>query len=52
MKILDLKLQAFGPFLNEQHIPFSLLNDKGMFLINGSTGSGKTSIFVRALEWL
>ena len=45
MKILDLKLQAFGPFLNEQHIPFSLLNDKGMFLINGPTGTGKTSIF-------
>lgn len=45
MKILDLKLQAFGPFLNEQHIPFQELNDKGMFLINGPTGTGKTSIF-------
>lgn len=45
MKILDLKLQAFGPFLKEQHIPFSTLNDKGMFLINGPTGVGKTSIF-------
>lgn len=45
MKILDLKFQAFGPFLNVQHIPFSELNDKGMFLINGPTGMGKTSIF-------
>ena len=45
MKILDLKLQAFGPFLKEQHIPFTSLNDKGMFLINGLTGIGKTSIF-------
>lgn len=45
MKILDLKLQAFGPFLNEQHISFENLNDKGMFLINGPTGTGKTSIF-------
>lgn len=45
MKILDLKLQAFGPFLKEQHIDFENLNDKGMFLINGPTGTGKTSIF-------
>ena len=45
MKILDLKLQAFGPFVKEQHIPFSVLNDKGLFLINGPTGTGKTSIF-------
>lgn len=45
MKILDLKMQAFGPFKGEQHIDFTLLNDKGMFLINGPTGSGKTSIF-------
>ena len=45
MKILDLRLQAFGPFLKEQHIDFSSLNDKGMFLINGPTGTGKTSIF-------
>ena len=45
MKVLDLKLQAFGPFLKEQHIDFTLLNDKGMFLINGPTGTGKTSLF-------
>lgn len=45
MKILDLKLKAFGPFLSEQHINFTKLNDKGMFLINGPTGTGKTSLF-------
>ena len=45
MKVLDLKLQAFGPFVKEQHIPFSILNNKGLFLINGPTGTGKTSIF-------
>ena len=45
MRILDLKMQAFGPFLKEQHISFRELNNKGMFLINGPTGSGKTSIF-------
>lgn len=45
MKILDLKFKAFGPFLKEQHIDFTELNDKGMFLINGPTGTGKTSLF-------
>lgn len=45
MKILDLKLQAFGPFLAPVHIDFTSLNDKGMFLINGPTGTGKTSLF-------
>lgn len=45
MKILDLKFKAFGPFLEEQHIDFTELNDKGMFLINGPTGTGKTSLF-------
>ena len=45
MKILDLKIKAFGPFLKEQHIDFTELNNKGMFLINGPTGTGKTSLF-------
>ena len=45
MKILDLKMQAFGPFIDEQHIEFTKLNANGMFLINGPTGIGKTSIF-------
>lgn len=45
MKILELTLQAFGPFFKRQYIDFQKLNDKGMFLINGPTGSGKTSIF-------
>ena len=45
MKVLDLKFQAFGPFLKEQHIDFTQLNEKGMFLIKGPTGTGKTTIF-------
>lgn len=45
MKILYLELEAFGPFLNKQIIDFEKLNDEGMFLINGPTGSGKTSLF-------
>ena len=45
MKLLTLKFQAFGPFVKEQTIDFTVLNDKGMFLINGPTGTGKTTIF-------
>lgn len=45
MKLLTLKFQAFGPFVKEQVIDFTVLNDKGMFLINGPTGTGKTTIF-------
>lgn len=45
MKIISLKMQAFGPFKNEEYIDFSKLGDKGIYLISGNTGSGKTSIF-------
>ena len=45
MKLLQLVFQAFGPFVKKQTIDFTILNDKGMFLINGPTGTGKTTIF-------
>ena len=45
MKLLKLEFQAFGPFVEKQTIDFTILNDKGMFLINGPTGTGKTTIF-------
>lgn len=45
MKLLALEFQAFGPFVEKQKIDFTILNDKGMFLINGPTGTGKTTIF-------
>ena len=44
MKPLVVKLQAFGPFANQQLIDFRELGDKTFFLIHGPTGSGKTSI--------
>lgn len=44
MKPLTLKLQAFGPFADCQTLDFSQLGDNPLFLINGPTGSGKTSI--------
>ncbi len=40
-----LKLQAFGPFANEEFIDFDKLKASGLFLIYGKTGAGKTSIF-------
>ncbi len=45
MKPLKLELQAFGPFVEKQTVDFPKLSEKGMFLIKGSTGSGKTTIF-------
>ena len=44
MKPLKLTMQAFGPFANQQEIDFTSLGSNPLFLINGPTGSGKTSI--------
>ncbi|NOH62681.1 SMC family ATPase [Vibrio sp. RE88] len=44
MKPLSLTMQAFGPFANTESIDFTLLGSNPLFLINGPTGSGKTSI--------
>ena len=45
MKPLYLKMQAFGPYVQEQTVDFEKLARSGMFLIKGPTGSGKTTIF-------
>lgn len=45
MKITNLKINAFGPFKGLEEIDFEKLNEKGIFLLTGKTGSGKTSIF-------
>ena len=45
MKPLRLKIQAFGPYVQEQTVDFEKLARSGMFLIKGPTGSGKTTIF-------
>ena len=44
MKPLKLTLQAFGPFAKTEHIDFSVLGTNPLFLINGPTGAGKSSI--------
>lgn len=44
MKPLVLTMSAFGPFADSQTIDFRRLGDNPLFLINGPTGAGKTSI--------
>ncbi|WP_416404509.1 AAA family ATPase [Arthrobacter sp. LFS091] len=44
MRIHRLDIEAFGPFATPQHIDFDQLSSQGLFLLNGPTGAGKTSI--------
>ena len=44
MKPIKLTLQAFGPFSGVEQIDFRTLGESPLFLINGPTGSGKSSI--------
>ena len=43
MRLHSLTLEAFGPFPGREHIDFDAL-DQGILLINGPTGSGKSSL--------
>jgi exonuclease SbcC len=44
MKPLKLTIQAFGPFAGKEEIDFTKLGNNPLFLINGPTGAGKSSI--------
>lgn len=44
MRIHRLEIEAFGPFATPQHIDFDHVSAQGLFLLNGATGAGKTSI--------
>ncbi|MFA0414640.1 AAA family ATPase [Vibrio renipiscarius] len=44
MTPLKLTIQAFGPFAGKEEIDFTKLGYAPLFLINGPTGSGKSSI--------
>jgi exonuclease SbcC len=44
MKLNQLKIQAFGPFAGEETIDFLALGENPLFLIDGATGAGKSSI--------
>lgn len=45
MKPQRLTISAFGPFAGKIEIPFREMGGKGLFLITGDTGAGKTTIF-------
>ena len=44
MRIHRLEVSAFGPFAGTEHIDFDRLSAHGLFLLNGATGAGKTSV--------
>jgi exonuclease SbcC len=39
-----LELQAFGPFAGREEVDFAVLNDAGLFLLDGPTGAGKSTV--------
>lgn len=44
MRLHRLRLRAFGPFAETAEVDFDALTAEGLFLIQGPTGSGKTSL--------
>ena len=45
MKPIKLTIQAFQSYLDKTEIDFTKLGDKGLFLVDGETGAGKSTIF-------
>ncbi len=44
MRLHELSITAFGPFVDTVHVDFDELAAGGLFLLTGDTGSGKTSV--------
>jgi exonuclease SbcC len=45
MKPVALRLRAFGPYPEDESVDFEALAPRGLFLVSGDTGAGKTTIF-------
>jgi len=45
MRPIKLKMSAFGPYAGEVILDMSMLGERGLYLIAGDTGAGKTTIF-------
>ena len=44
MRLHSLHLTAFGPFAGEQHVDFDKVASSGLFLLDGPTGAGKSTV--------
>jgi DNA repair protein SbcC/Rad50 len=44
MRLHQLAVTAFGPFVETTEVDFDTLSDAGLFLLSGATGAGKTSV--------
>ena len=45
MRPVTLEMNMFGPYAQSTRIDFDRLGEKGVFLITGDTGAGKTTLF-------
>ncbi|MET0840274.1 MAG: AAA family ATPase, partial [Marmoricola sp.] len=44
MRLHELSITAFGPFVDTVRVDFDDLAEGGLFLLTGDTGAGKTSV--------